>query len=209
MIKVCIADNFPIVHYATKAYFKDSIDVTLVANVNSFAEAKAAITQFDYNVLVIDLNIHDLSSILEIKAMLKDDPQIKVVIYSALSENMYAPNALKIGVKGYVSKTEPIEKLRNAIIRVAQGEIFVSDDILETIETNAKTPKSERLFKKLSTREIEVLRYFSAGKKNKEIAQILDLNEKTIGTYKLRLLQKLDVTNLVDLVHKAKDLKIV
>ena len=65
------------------------------------------------------------------------------------------------------------------------------------------------LFKKLSTREIEVLRYLNDGKKNKEVAQILGLDEKTISTYKLRLLAKLNVTNLVDLLKKAKDLDVI
>jgi DNA-binding NarL/FixJ family response regulator len=73
----------------------------------------------------------------------------------------------------------------------------------------SKGRKSERLFKKLSTREVEVLRYLNDGKKNKEVAKILGLDEKTISTYKLRLLNKLNVTNLVDLLKKAKDLDII
>ncbi len=73
----------------------------------------------------------------------------------------------------------------------------------------SKQAKSERLYRKLSSREIEVLRYLSNGKKNKEVAEALNLNEKTISTYKLRLLAKLNVTNLVDLVNKAKTLEIV
>ena len=75
--------------------------------------------------------------------------------------------------------------------------------------SGSKGKKSERLFKKLSTREIEVLRYLNDGKKNKEVAQILGLDEKTISTYKLRLLAKLNVTNLVDLLKKAKDLEVI
>ena len=59
-----------------------------------------------------------------------------------------------------------------------------------------KAKKIGRLFKKLSTREIEVLRYLNDGKKNKEVAQILGLDEKQLVLYKLRLLAKLDVTNL-------------
>ena len=73
----------------------------------------------------------------------------------------------------------------------------------------AKQSKSERLYRKLSNREIEVLRYLNDGKKNKEIAEILGLDEKTISTYKLRLLAKLNVTNLVDLLNKAKTLDVI
>ena len=72
-----------------------------------------------------------------------------------------------------------------------------------------KVKKEDRLYKKLSSREIEVLRYFNEGKKNKEVAKILSLDEKTISTYKLRLLQKLNVTNLVDLLNKSRELEII
>ena len=90
-----------------------------------------------------------------------------------------------------------------------QGQIILNDSIKKNLALIAKQNKSERLYRKLSSREIEVLRYLSGGKKNNEISAILGLNEKTISTYKLRLLTKLNVTNLVDLVNKAKTLEIV
>jgi DNA-binding CsgD family transcriptional regulator len=65
------------------------------------------------------------------------------------------------------------------------------------------------MYRKLSNREVEVLRLLSNGKKNSEISKILGLNEKTISTYKLRLLKKLNVSNLVDLVNKANNLVLV
>jgi DNA-binding NarL/FixJ family response regulator len=77
------------------------------------------------------------------------------------------------------------------------------------MKKSSSNKKVTRLFKKVSNREIEVLRYLNNGKKNKEIAQILGIDEKTISTYKLRLLSKLNVTNLVDLLKKAKDLEII
>jgi len=94
-------------------------------------------------------------------------------------------------------------------MKVHQGTIVLSDAIKRNLALIAKQNKSERLYRKLSNREIEVLRYLSDGKKNNEISKILNLNEKTVSTYKLRLLTKLNVTNLVDLVNKAKTLEIV
>ena len=93
--------------------------------------------------------------------------------------------------------------------KVTEGKVVFSETVKKSIEMLSKGKKSERLFKKLSTREIEVLRYLNDGKKNKEVAQILGLDEKTISTYKLRLLAKLNVTNLVDLLKKAKDLDVI
>lgn len=106
-------------------------------------------------------------------------------------------------------KNSKLEELEFAIKSVFVGNIIFSEAVRKNLALLNKGRKTDRLYRKLSSREIEVLRYLSDGKKNKEIAKLLNLNEKTISTYKLRLLTKLHVTNLVDLVNKAKTLEIV
>ena len=209
MIKVCIADNYPVVHYGVKSYFKDHAEISIVANVGNFLMVRDILQTKDIDVLVLDLELEGLSSIFEVKSILKEFPKTKVIIYSNLSEQIYAPNAIKAGASGFVHKTEKLGTLAEAIIKVQQGKIIMNETVKKNLALIAKQNKSERLYRKLSNREVEVLRYLSDGKKNHEIAEILNLNEKTISTYKLRLLTKLNVTNLVDLVNKAKTLEIV
>lgn len=209
MIKVCLADNHPVVHFGVKSYFKEHDDISLVANVGNFMMVRDILLTKEVDVLVIDLELEGLSSIFEVKAILKNFPKTKIIIFSDLSEQIYAPNAIKAGVSGFISKKEKLETLGQAIIKVHQGKIILNETVKKNLALIAKQNKSERLYRKLSNREVEVLRYLSDGKKNNEIARILKLNEKTISTYKLRLLQKLNVTNLVDLVNKAKTLEIV
>ncbi|MFV8368284.1 LuxR C-terminal-related transcriptional regulator [Flavobacterium sp. LB2R40] len=209
MIKVCIADNYPVVHFGVKSYFKDNADISIVANVGNFLMVRDILQTKDIDVLVLDLELEGLSSIFEVKAVLKNFPKTKIIIFSGLSEQIYAPNAIKAGVSGFVHKSEKLETLGISIIKVFQGKIIMNETVKKNLALIAKQSKSERLYRKLSNREVEVLRYLSGGKKNHEIADILNLNEKTISTYKLRLLTKLNVTNLVDLVDKAKKLEIV
>ncbi|MDD2675670.1 response regulator transcription factor [Flavobacterium petrolei] len=209
MIKVCIADNYPVVHFGVKSYFKDNADISIVANVGNFLMVRDILQTKDIDVLVLDLELEGLSSIFEVKAILKNFPKTKIIIFSGLSEQIYAPNAIKAGVSGFVHKSEKLETLGISIIKVSQGKIIMNETVKKNLALIAKQSKSERLYRKLSNREVEVLRYLSGGKKNHEIAEILNLNEKTISTYKLRLLTKLNVTNLVDLVDKAKKLEIV
>jgi DNA-binding NarL/FixJ family response regulator len=161
------------------------------------------------DVLILDLELDGLTSIYEVKSIIKNNPKTKVIIFTSLSEQIYAPNAIKSGVSGFVHKSSKLETLGITIQKVHQGTIMLSDTIKKNLALIAKQNKSERLYRKLSNREIEVLRYLSDGKKNNEISKILNLNEKTVSTYKLRLLTKLNVTNLVDLVNKAKTLEIV
>ena len=209
MINVCFADNFPVVHFGIKSYFKEHSDISIVSNIGNFSMIQDVLKTKKIDVLILDLELNGLSSIFDVKAILKNNPNIKVIIFSGLSEQIYAPNAIKSGISAYVHKTEKLETLGAIIIKVSRGDIVLSDSVKKNLALIGRQNKSERLYRKLSNREIEVLRYSSDGKKNNEISKILNLNEKTISTYKLRLLTKLNVTNLVDLVNKAKKLEIV
>ena len=209
MIQVCLADNFPVVHFGVKSYFKYHEAISIVSNVGNFSMIDDVLKNKKIDVLIMDLELNGLSSILGIKALVKNNPKLKVIVFSGLSEQIYAPNAIKSGVSGFVHKSEKLETLGNTIMKVMEGSVVISDSVKRNLALISKQNKSDRLYRKLSNREIEVLRYLCDGKKNNEISRILNLNEKTISTYKLRLLTKLNVTNLVDLVNKAKTLEIV
>lgn len=208
-IKICVGDNHPVVHYGLRAYFAHHSEIQLVANDFTFEDALKSLKDKDANMLITDLEITGLSGIGQIKQALKNNPLLRIVLFTNLAESIYAPNAIRMGVSAFVHKSEKIERLEKAIMKVAVGETLFNDEIRKKLSLALKQPKSERLYRKLSTREIEVLRYLTEGKKNNEISKILDLNEKTISTYKLRLLTKLNVTNLVDLINKARTLEIV
>lgn len=209
MIKLCLADNHPVVHYGMKSYFKEHPEFSFVGVVNTLDSLLDILGKKNIDVAVIDLELDGLTSISAVKSLVKDYPDTKIILFTNLAEQIYAPNALKAGISAYVHKSVRMEELENAIRKVNEGEVVFSDIVKKNLALLNKGKKSERLYRKLSSREIEVLRYLSEGKKNKEIAKLLDLNEKTISTYKLRLLTKLHVTNLVDLVNKAKTLDIV
>ncbi len=209
MIKVCLADNSPVVHFGIKSYFKDNAEIVIASNVGNYNLLKEVLNTKEIDVLIVDLDLNGLTSINDLKAFVKEYPNTKILIFSNYSEKMYAPNAIKIGISGYLHKSEKLETLGQSIIRVSKGEIILTDEIKKSIALISKQNKGERSFRKISTREIEVLRHLIDGKKNKEVAAALNLNEKTISTYKLRLLTKLNVTNVVDLVNKAKTLEII
>ena len=209
MIKVCLADNYPVITYGINAYFKDHSEIAIQFTVEDFSSVKETLKTNEIDVLILDLELEGFSSIFEIKSLLRKYPKTKIIVFSGLNEQIYAPNSIKAGVSGYINKKEEMAVIEDAIINVHGGEIIMSDEIANNLSLLAKQSKSERLYRKLSNREIEVLRYLSAGKKNNEIAEILSLDEKTISTYKLRLLMKLNVTNLVDLINTAKILEIV
>lgn len=209
MIKICVADNHPVVIQGIKSHFETNTHIDVVAAASNLESLINLLQEKTIDVVILDIELQGVSSIRDIKALVKDFSDSKIILFTAVSEKMYAPTAIKAGVKGYVEKKSTLKELENALKKVVDGGVFYSDDVRKQIDLLGRGKKKERLYKKLSTREIEVLRYLNDGKKNKEIAEILNLDEKTISTYKLRLLAKLDVTNLVDLLSKAKTLDII
>ena len=209
MIKICIADSLPVVVHGLQSYFHGNTRMEVIGSAKNLESLLSLLEAKRCDILLLDVELDGLSSIRDIKSLLKDFPETKIVLFTNVSEQMYAPTAIKAGVSAYVSKKSDLKDLEATITKVTEGKVVFSETVKRSIEMLSKGKKSERLFKKLSTREIEVLRYLNDGKKNKEVAQILGLDEKTISTYKLRLLAKLNVTNLVDLLKKAKDLDVI
>ncbi len=209
MIKIGIADSLPVVAKGLQSYFQGNSKFEIAAVARNLESLLSELDSKKVNILLLDVELNGLSSIRDIKSLLKDYPETKIVLFTSVSEQMYAPTAIKAGVSAYISKNMELREVENILLKVVDGTVVFSDIVKKSIDLLSKGKKSERLFKKLSTREIEVLRYLNDGKKNKEVAQILGLDEKTISTYKLRLLAKLNVTNLVDLLKKAKDLDVI
>ena len=159
MIKVCIADNYPVVHFGVKSYFKDNAEISLVANVGNFLMVRDILQTKEIDVLILDLELEGLASIFEVKALLKNFPKTKIIIFSGLSEQIYAPNAIKAGVSGFVHKSEKLETLGQSIIKVHQGKIIMNETVKKNLALIAKQRKSERVYRKISNIEGEVLRY--------------------------------------------------
>ena len=135
-------------------------------------------------------------------------PEVKVLIYSGQSEDVYALSTIRAGASGYLSKTSDSENLAAAIKKVARGSMFITNELAQRLAFDQGSKKPRRFFRKLSTREVEVLKMLASGKRNKEVALGLNLNEKTVSTYKARLMKKLNVDNMVDLLQQAKALEL-
>jgi DNA-binding NarL/FixJ family response regulator len=205
MIKLCIADSAPVIAFGVHSYFKNHADIAC----DSMAQTKEQLLQElqskAIDLLLLDIELEGFTSLRDLKSLLNEYPQLKIILFTNSAEKVYAETVLKMGVTAFISKKTALDIVEEILIRVAKG----INNQKNSSSTGIQEKKSERLFKKISNREIEVLRYLNTGKKNKEIARILEIDEKTISTYKLRLLTKLKVTNLVDLLQKAKDLEII
>ena len=209
MINISLADNQPVVIEGMKCFFKDHSDIAISDSVLFLKDLDYSLKNSCVDILLIDIELEGLNSINSFKRLVEKYPNIKFLIFTAASEKLFGVTALKIGVAGFVSKTEPLQNIEKAIMKIIEGSTAFNDCVYKAVGVAKRLKNGTEECRKLSLRETEVLRHFVHGKKNNEISALLNLNEKTISTYKLRLLNKLHVTNLIDLVSKAKSLEIV
>lgn len=204
MIKLLIADNHPIIRKGLELLFTASSNIEVVGSVNDGEAILEFIKKNPVDVILMEVNFPKLNGLTVLRYLKNDFPDIKTIIFSGEPEEVYAINAIKAGASGYISKSVNIITISEAISKVYDGGIYLSNELTQQLAFGTRTNKSGSYYKKLSTREAEVLKLLTVGRKNKEISKELNINEKTVSTYKARLMRKLKVTNLVDLVNQAK-----
>ena len=208
MIKVLIADNHPIVRLGIKTVVETSADMEVIADVATTAELFEVLEKVTPDVVMLEMDIPEMNGIAALRALKQDFPDVKTLMYSGQSEDVYALSTIRAGAFGYLSKTADLDYFISAVRKVAEGNMFITNELAQRLAFDEGTQKPRRFFRKLSSREVEVLKLLASGKRNKEVAEGLNLNEKTVSTYKARLMKKLNVDNLVDLLQQAKALEL-
>lgn len=208
MIKVLIADNHPIVRMGIKHVLEAASDFEVIADVASTTELFEKLEKVTPDVVILEMDIPEINGIAALRKMKQDFPDVKVLIYSGQSEDVYALSTIRAGAYGYLSKVADIDYIISAARKVSEGNMFITNELAQRLAFDEGTQKPRRFFRKLSSREVEVLKLLASGKRNKDVALGLNLNEKTVSTYKARLMKKLNVDNLVDLLQQAKALEL-
>lgn len=209
MYRVLIADHHPIIYEGVKCVLRNNPALQVTTRVSSGTQLFNQLEKDAPDVLIVELDLPQINGINAIRRIKQEYPDVKTLIFSSHPEEMYALSAIKAGAAGYISKHTDSETLEKAIYQVARGGIYLNRSITEKLNSGISRGKSLiTKFKKLSTRESEVLNLLSSGKRNKDIAEALDINEKTVSTYKTRLLKKLKVDNVADLITQSRLLQL-
>ena len=205
MNKVLIADHHPITRKGISSILLAEGNYEIIGHVNDGNDLLNTLTTTEVDILILEIDIPNLNSITALKAIKREFPHIKILVLSCHPEEMYALSAIKYGASGYVAKTGSLQRVLNAINQVQRGGIYLNEALSQRLVSDGNATQGLAYkYKKLSSREIEVLNLLSNGKRNKEIAADLDINEKTVSTYKMRLLKKLEAQNVAELIKHAR-----
>ncbi|MGB0455413.1 MAG: response regulator [Flavobacteriaceae bacterium] len=203
MIRVLVADHQPIVNYGIRMLFDSSNDIKIVSTVDTAKQLINYLKKGSVDVVLMSMDLPDMNGITILRKIKKNYNNVRVIIFSAQPENIYASSGIRAGASGFLSKTATTSTIKKAILKVYKGGMYVTNAMAQKL-TFDKNKGETDLYHKLSTREIEVLKLICNGKKNNQIAEELNINPKTVSTYKSRLMTKLNVTNLISLIDLGR-----
>ena len=200
MLKILTIDDHEVVRRGLKDMF--TRESATFGEARSGAEAIDLVRKQPWDIAVLDISLGGRSG-LEVLSELKQlRPRMPVLILSMHAEEQYAVRAFKAGASGYINKGSSGEELRKAILKIIKGGQYVGPALAEKIVVQLSQP-GKVPHESLSNREFEVLCSIASGQTVKEIAAKLSLSDKTISTYRRRILDKMDMRTNAELTHYA------
>ena len=210
MIRVLLADDHSIVRAGLRRIIEESRDMEVIAEADDGRTAIQLARETKPDVAVIDISMPDLDG-LEVISQLKIYlPDLPIIMLTMHEEEQYVVRAIEAGAKGYVTKRSAPEHIVKAIHQVISGNRYLTAEASEALALRiAKGAGSRSSLDSLSNRELQVLRRLAMGHTNQEIASAYGISIKTVDTYRLRLLKKLNLRNNAELSRFAMQNRLI
>jgi two-component system response regulator EvgA len=208
MLKAVIVDDHPFIRSTVRMLLRQE-QYEVVAEADNGAAAVQLIREHQPNLVVLDLampkgdGLDALNRISDLKL------PTKVLVLTSLSPFFYSTRCSRAGAAGYVSKEDDLDELVKAINAIKSGYTFFPDMTLTSVRRVDTQASEQALIQSLSDRELSILQQLAKGMSNKQIGEDMLLSNKTVSTYKTRLIQKLEVSSVVHLSALAKRNKLI
>jgi two-component system invasion response regulator UvrY len=203
MIRILIADDHAVVREGLKQILSGTRDLIVADEASNAMEVMEKIQNNHFDVLILDISMPGRSGLDILKELKEQKPRLQVLVLSMYPEEQYAVRVLKAGAAGYLTKESAPSKLITAVRHISHGRKYVNALLAEKIAFDLQEDSKKPLHENLSNREFQVFRMIISGKTVKEIAQILSLSDKTISTYRSRILEKMGMKNNIELTRYA------
>jgi DNA-binding NarL/FixJ family response regulator len=202
-IRIIIADDHGVVAEGLKHVVEAQPDMQVVSLAVDGREAVRQARDLQPDVVLMDLSMPELNGADATRAILERDPKCRVIVLSMYSEREYVRRALKAGAAGYVVKRSAAKEVVDAIRAVHAGQRYLSPRVADVVLDDYAGDGADDLLAKLSQREREVLQLLAEGHTGAQIAERLSLSQKTVETYRARLVEKLGIRDVAGLVRFA------
>lgn len=200
-MRFLLIDDHPMVRDAFKRLL---LHMYQGAEVEEAANAREAMSQSSsgpWDLIFLDIDLPDRSGLDLLHDLRTIAPGVPVLVVSGRREEEFGERALKAGAMGFLQKGSLMEEIMTAIRRMHAGKRYISPELATRLLENSLKPMLQTAHDGLSAREFEVLRMLGEGRTVSEIAEVLNLNVKTVSTYRTRVLEKLGLHNTAGIIR--------
>jgi two-component system invasion response regulator UvrY len=203
MITVLLTDDHELVRTGIRRLLEDSKQVSIVGEADCGEKSIQLAQEHQPDVILMDVNMPGIGGVEACRRILQRNPKQKIIVLTVHNEQTFPKRLLEIGARGYLTKECGVDEMIEAIRQVYAGNSYIATSIAQQLALSLLPGNDVNPIDKLSRREFQVMLMISQGLSNAEISDKLCLSPKTISTYRLRLLEKLDAHNEVDLIKIA------
>ena len=201
-LKLLVADDHEIVRKGVRCLLDAQPGWQVMAEASNGREAVEQAKWLKPDVAILDIGMPSLNGLEAARQILKNDPHIKIVILTMHDSDSLVREVLKMGARGYVSKTDAMRDLVTAINAVRSGDTFFTAKVAEVV-LEGYLDKSEATDSRLTPRQREIIQLLAEGKSSKEIAVALGLSTKTAETHRANIMKRLNCHSASEIVRYA------
>ena len=203
-LRILLVDDHKIITAGIRAILKQRQELEVIGEAENGTEAIAACDEQHPDVVLMDIGLPGMNGIETTQVILRNNPEIKVVMLSIYGDEHSVVSALRAGAQAYVLKQAGGSDLMEAIRRVAKGCSYLSPRVSENLMLGMKRgPQLTPALKILAPRELQVFRLVAAGNASKDIAMMLHVTLETVRSYRKKMMRKLRVSNIAGVTGVA------
>ena len=203
MIEIILVDDHAIVREGIRRIIDDTPGITIFSEASTGEGALELIKKKKYDLVILDISMPGKNGLQTLKEIKKYNEKIPVLMLSMHAEEQYAMRAIKAGASGYLTKESASDQLVSAIRKIHDGRKYISAGVAELLVTDIYHDDEKHPHEYLSDREFEIFKLIIRGNSAKIIAANLSISDKTVSTYRSRIMKKMDMHSTADLIHYA------
>jgi DNA-binding NarL/FixJ family response regulator len=205
LIRVLLADNHTLVRAGLRALLQNIEGIQVVAEAGNGREALHLIAVHQLDLVLMDIAMPEMNGLEATAQVVKDFPQVRVIILSMHANEEYVLQALRTGAIGYVLKDAGISELELAVRASVRGETYLSPAVSKHVVADyvRRVGGESSSLEQLTSRQREILQLIAEGRTTKEIADLLYISVKTVETHRMQLMKRLDIHDVAGLVRYA------
>ncbi|MBC9794832.1 response regulator [Sinomicrobium weinanense] len=201
---ILLVDDHIVIQFAIARIIEDFLPHAKITSIEDFSQTIDLLEKEYFELIILDIDIPNGIGTEMISVIRSVCPDVKILMFSALSEKRYAMRFIQAGANGYLHKHSSKEEIEEAITEVINGDTYISRTVTKHFLHESSLQHGMPLknpLNSLSNRELEIARLMAKGNGNLEIVNILDLKKSTVSTHKMRIFKKLDISNVTELIE--------